>query len=110
MYIEGMWKRQVKMEGFLSKFTGQYEVSVVVLRWNIAHTNQGEADEVVEGRVPNNTSSKGKRQGRTVGGRAKGKSDKVTLKLLLQRIECSLCNSRKNEIPTLTPYAYNVIG
>lgn len=108
MYIEGMGKREVKMEGFLSKFTGQYEVSVVVLRWNIAHTNQEEAGEVVEGRVPNNTSSKGKRRGRTVGGRAKGKSNKVTLKLLLQRIECLLCNSRKNEI--LTPYAYNVIG
>ena len=38
MYIEGIWKRQVEKEGFMSKFTGQYEVSVVVLRDGTLHT------------------------------------------------------------------------
>lgn len=37
-YIEGIWKRQVKLEGFMSKFTGQYEVSMVVLRDVTLHT------------------------------------------------------------------------
>lgn len=59
-----------------------------MLGWNIAYTNQNEADEE---RVE------------------EGQKEKVTFKLLLQRLVLTM-QPLKNGMPALTPYAYSVVG
>jgi len=108
VYIEHVWKRQVKMEGFVSKFTGQYEVSVAVLRDGALHTKVRKKQMKRWKRERQITLVQSETKGKEseVEERQKENVKKITFKLSLQRIPCSLCNSRKMRCQLLMHMMY----
>lgn len=103
--------RQVKTGEFLTKCTGQCEVSVVLLRGGTLHTKLGKRQMKGWKIMANNASSKGKAEEKE-SKLEEGQKEKmsVTFKLFLRRMPCSLCNSRKMTYQLVTLYGYNVIG
>lgn len=63
MYRQGIWKKQVKMDEFETKCTGQCEVSVVVLRGGTLDMKLRKRQMKAWKRMANNESSKGESGG-----------------------------------------------